>query len=203
MTTVRQMERYWTRRQYDKLFDALVENRPEAAFSFDPAGPRCVPAAALALIRLDELSQSHVPLYGVLVRALLAAQGVNDGGWGDPVVTALCVRALMGVRGHGAAIDFGLRYLADLQKAEGAWPAGPLRRMPADPSASAFVLYQLGDRPAFRAGVRFDEALAWFDAHRSSLDAEARRWWDSARLRCRVALPAPRGVSDAALVGLS
>src|SRR2546428_386722 len=83
-------------------------------------------------------------------RALLAAQNVNDGGWGDPVVTALCVRALLCGRGNGPSIDFGLRYLANLQKTEGVWPAGPIRRLPADPAASAFVLFQLGDRPHFR-----------------------------------------------------
>ncbi len=126
-----------------------------------------------------------------LVRALLAAQYVNDGGWGDPVVTALCLRALMTCRGHGASVDFGLRYLADLQKAEGTWPAGPIRRLPADPAASAFVLYVLGDRAAFREAVDFDAALGWFDAHASSLDPDAKRWWASARLKCHLRLPSP------------
>jgi hypothetical protein len=186
MTTVRQMERYWNNRQYEKLFDAVVENRPEAAYPFEFAEARSIPAAALALIRLDELSQTHVPLYARLVRALLASQNVNDGGWGDPVVTALCLRALMNGRGNGPSVDFGLRYLADLQRAEGAWPAGPIRRLPADAAASAFVLFQLADRPEFRRAVRFDEALEWFETHDSSLDTDARRWWESARLRCRV-----------------
>ena len=189
MITVRQIEREWTHRKYEKLFDSLVEHRPEAAFPFDLSAGRCVPAAAVALIRLDELSQSHVPLYARLVRALLAAQSANDGGWGDPVVTALCLRALMNCRGTGAAIDFGLRYLADLQKDDGTWPAAPIRRFPADPAASAFVLYQLGDRPAFREAVRFDDAVNWFETHRSSLDADARRWWASARLKCLVRAP--------------
>jgi len=203
MITVRQIERYWNNRQYDKLFNALVESRPEASFPFDLTEARSVPAAAIALIRLDELSQNHVPLYGRLVRALLASQNVNDGGWGDPVVTALCLRALMCGRGNGPAIDFGLRYLADLQRAEGAWPAGPIRRLPADPAASAFVLFQLGDRAEFRSAVRFDDALAWFETHASSLDADARRWWESARLRCQVELPVPafRGHLGSEVVG--
>jgi hypothetical protein len=191
MITVRQIERYWVNRQYDKLFNALVENRPEAAFPFDLTESRSTPAAAIALIRLDELSQNHVPLYGRLVRALVASQNVNDGGWGDGVITALCLRALMAGRGTGACVDFGLRYLADLQKAEGAWPAGPIRRLPADPAASAFVLFQLGDRAEFRNSVRFGDALTWFATHASSLDADARRWWESARLRCQVYAGAP------------
>jgi hypothetical protein len=186
MLTLRRIDRYWTRRQYDKLFAALVENRPEASFPFDLTDGRCTPAAAIALIRLDELTLSHVPLYGRLVRALLASQSVNDGGWRDVVVTALCLRALLVGRGNGAAIDMGLRYLADLQKAEGIWPSVPIRRLPADAAASAFVLYQLGDQPAFREAVRFADAVAWFDAHAPGLDADARRWWDSARLRCQI-----------------
>ena len=199
MMTVRQIERDWDHRRYDKMFDALVEHRPEGGFPFDRTDARSTPAAAIALIRLDELTQGHVPLYARLVRALLAAQNVNDGGWGDPVVTALCLRALLAGRGNGPSIDFGFRYLADLQKAEGIWPAGPIRRLPADAAASAFVLYQLGDRAEFRNAVRFDDAVSWFETHSSSLDADARRWWASARLRCRFRLPtppAPRSARD-------
>src|SRR5690349_17511203 len=130
MITIRQIERDWVARKYERLFDALVEIRAEGSFPFDLTDGRAVPAAAMALIRLDELSQTHVPLYTRLLRALLAAQNVNDGGWGDPVITALCLRALMAGRGNGVAIDLGLHYLADLQKTEGTWPAAPIRRFP-------------------------------------------------------------------------
>jgi hypothetical protein len=105
------------------------------------------------------------------------------------------------------AIDLGLHYLADLQKAEGPWPAGPIRRLPADPAVSAFVLYQLADNRAFRETVRFDDAVNWLETHQSSLDADGRRWWGYAKLRCQVPLPArtppalPR--TRAELVGLS
>jgi len=78
MITVRQIERYWNNRQYDKLFNALVESRPEASFPFDLTEARSVPAAAIAMIRLDELSQNHVPLYGRLVRALRRAWSVQS-----------------------------------------------------------------------------------------------------------------------------
>jgi hypothetical protein len=192
MITNRQIERDWVGRKYEKLFDALVEHRPEGSFPFDVTEGRAVPAAAMALIRLDELSQTHVPLYTRLLRAVLAAQNVNDGGWGDPVVTALCLRALMAGRGHGPAIDAGLHYLADLQKSEGIWPSAPIRRFPADPAVSAFVLHQLADKPAFRAAVRFSDALDWFAGHDSTLDADARRWWGYAKLRCQMRLPVQR-----------
>lgn len=184
MVTVRQIERYWVDRKYERLYDDLTGARPEGLFTFDSTTGRAVPAAALALIRLDELNQSHVPLYGRLVRALLAAQDFRDGGWGDPAVTALCVRALSGSRGNGIAIDRGIQYVAELQKIEGAWPAGPIRRMEADAGTSAFILYELGDCPDFRRAVRFDEAIAWFERHESFLSPEAREWWHLARSKC-------------------
>jgi hypothetical protein len=199
MITIRQVERDWVARRYEKLFDALVEHRPEGAFPFDLTDGRAVPAAAMALIRLDELSQTHVPLYSRLLRTLLAAQNVNDGGWGDPIVTALCLRALMAGRGNGVAIDLGLQYLADLQKTEGVWPSAPIRRFPADPAASAFILYQLADKPAFRQAVRFTDALDWFEAHESSLDTDARRWWGYAKPRCQSPAFTPTAFTHAAL----
>ena len=189
MLTVRQMEREWVERKYEKLFDALVAARPEATYPFDLSGGRAIPAAAMALVRLDELNQSHVPLYGRLVRALLAAQSATDGGWGDPAVTALCLRALTAGRGNGLAVERGLDYLAGLQKSDGLWPAGPIRRMAADPVTTAFLLYQLGDKPAFRGAVRFDEAMDWFESRGRRLDRDARDWWELARMKCLCPLP--------------
>ena len=196
MVTVRQMDREWEARKYEKLLASLTAARPEAAFAFDPAAGRAIPAAAIALVRLDELNQSHVPLCGRLVRALLAAQSATDGGWGDPAVTALCLRALTGSRGNGLAIERGLDYLAGLQKDDGLWPAGPIRRMAADQCTSAFVLYQLGDKPVFRAAVRFDEAVEWFEARGKRLDPDAREWWSLARMKCRCPMPLPPFVGD-------
>jgi len=186
MLTVRQIDRFWNERQYEKLFGALTEFRPEGAFRVSIDGGRAVPAAAMALIRLEELSQAHVPLYGRLVRALLASQNHNDGGWGDPVVTALCLRALMNGRGHGVAVERGLDFLAELQKPEGIWPDVPIRRMAGDAYASAFILYQLGDKSLFRQAVRFDDAVEWFTRNDRKLDAESRRWWGHAGTRCRM-----------------
>ena len=197
MVTVRQMEREWEGRKYEKLLASLTAARPEGLFAFDPANGRAVPAAAMALVRLDELNQSHVPLYARLVRALLAAQAAADGGWGDPAVTALCLRALTGGRGNGLAVERGLDYLAGLQKDDGLWPAGPIRRMSADPSTSAFVLYQLGDKPAFRDAVRFDGAVDWFEARGKRLDRDAKDWWQLARMKCLSLIPPPPFELDA------
>lgn len=186
MITIRQIERDWNARQYEKMFRELTAFRPEATFHFNFESGRATPAAAMALIRLEELCQSHVPLYAKLVRAVLAAQDARDGGWGDPVVTALCLRALTANRGNGVAVDRGIAYLAELQKPEGIWPAVPVRRLPEDPYTSAFILYELGDNPRFRDGVRLADAVAWFERHTDQLDEETRALWERASLRCRM-----------------
>lgn len=206
MITVRQMERDWEGRKYERLLASLTAARPEGMFAFDTAGGRTVPAAAMALVRLDELNQSHVPLYGRLVRALLASQSMGDGGWLDPAVTAFCLRALTAGRGNGLAVERGLDYLTDLQKADGLWPAGPIRRMVADPCTSAFVLYQLGDNSLFRDAVRFDDAVEWFESRGRRLDPDAKGWWQLARMKCLSAMPLPplgRETSGTVLTGTS
>ena len=71
MTTVRQIERYWNAKEFRKLFRDLVAARPEAMLRLD-IEVRAPLATAMAVIRLDELSQAHVPLCGRLVRAILA-----------------------------------------------------------------------------------------------------------------------------------
>ena len=53
-----------------------------------------LPAAALAMIRMDELSQSANPLYQQLLRTLLNRQD-EDGGWSDPMTTALALKGSM------------------------------------------------------------------------------------------------------------
>ena len=184
MITIRQIERAWIARNYEKLFRELVSGRPESAFRFESEQGRAVPAAAMGVIRLDELSQSHVPLAGTLVRAMIAAQEA-DGGWGDVMTTALCVRALLCSEGDGVAVERGLQYLANLQKTEGAWPAIPLRRMPADGYATAFVLYELAESPRFREAIQFADAVSWVEANAFAFTFDARQLWERASHRCR------------------
>jgi hypothetical protein len=143
------------------------------------------------VIRLDELNQSHVPLCAKLIRAVLAAQE-SDGGWGDVITTSLCLRALLCSNGDGDAIARGMKYLANLQKSEGIWPAIPLRRMPEDAYSSAFVLYELADHVRFRDAVAFADAVRWFEQNEAKLDPEARKLWDRARHRCKVYVPCTR-----------
>jgi len=59
--------------------------------------------------------------------------------------------------------------------------------MSADAYVSAYVLLQLGNALAFQNAIRFDEAVGWFATHESTLEPEAKKIWDRARSRCRVA----------------
>ena len=185
MMTVRHIEKLWNAKTFQRLFRDMLAGRAEASLRLEVELSGPLPAAAMALIRLDELAQAHVPLYSKLLKAILAAQEA-DGGWGDPLTTALCLRALLAGRGQGVAIDRGLSYLAEMQKPEGFWPKLPFRRMPADPFVSAFILLQLGGDVRFREAIRFIDALNWFDGHEHSLDAEAHRLWDHASIRCQM-----------------
>ena len=185
MITIRHIERLFDDHQHRRLFRELIAGRPEATFALEPVLARPVPIAALGMMRLDELSQSHTALYRRLLNVVLTARQ-GDGGWTDPMTTALCVRALLSGGGKGgAAVERGLRYLAALQQPKGTWPREPLRRMPLDAFATAFILMQLGDRDPFRRAVHFDDATAWFTIEHKSLDPETRRLWSHAAVRCR------------------
>jgi hypothetical protein len=188
MMTIKNLERQWNAKRYPKLLAELLEARAEAGFEFEPHASQTARVAALLLIRLEELDQSHVPLAGKLLRTLIAMQEA-DGGWGDPAVTALCLRALFCNRGAGVAIDRGLAYLANLQQPAGIWPAAPIRRMPADPPTSVFILGQLAHQPRFQSAVRLDDADEWFAEHRSSIAPEVLRAWARARARCASTAP--------------
>jgi hypothetical protein len=141
--------------------------RPGGRHGDDPAG-RTQPVGGTDLPQVSRLPQE------------------SDGGWGDPILTALCLRALLGGRGGGEAIEQGLSYLAGLQKDEGIWPRIPFRRMPADALASAMVLYHLSHEQRFRDAVLFENAVRWFEDHSTQLDAPTRKLWFSVCLRCGI-----------------
>jgi hypothetical protein len=182
MVTVRQLEKLWDARKYAKMLDELIAPRIEAIAVAELQQSPCAAAAALALIRLDELHQAHALLCTRLIQNLISLQQA-DGGWGDVAITALCIRALSLQNGRGYCIERGLTYLADLQQPAGIWPKIPLRRMPADALVSAFVLLQLADLEPFRQIVDADAAFAWFETNRWALDPAAKSIWDHARLR--------------------
>lgn len=185
MMTVRQIERHWESKAFERLFVELIAARPEASLRLGIDTAQRVPAAALAVVRLNELTQSHAKLYPKLLRAILASQEA-DGGWGDLVTTALSLRALLCGQGYGPGVDRGMKSIADLQKSEGIWPGIPIRRMPADPYLSALVLYLLAEHQQFRRSVRLGDAVAWFTAQEPRLDQPALELWRRAKKRCGV-----------------
>jgi hypothetical protein len=185
MMTVRQIEKRWDARQYQRLLDELVAARPEAVAMTRLEGGVAVAAAALAVVRLSELNQSAAPISRQHLRTMLAAQEA-DGGWGEPLLSALCLRALLLDSGTGAAVDAAIAYLANLQQSDGPWPRIPIRRMPADSFTTAFILFHLADHPQFRKSVNIPAAFAWMSRQEPDLDEDTRQLWRHARLRARI-----------------
>jgi hypothetical protein len=186
MVTVRQIERLWNAKSFRRLAVELLSTRTEGSYRLENELGNCLGAAALGIIRLDELEQSHHPLNRKLLNVVLLAQEA-DGGWGDPLRTGLCLRALLCSRGEGAAVERGMRYLAAMQKAEGVWPMEPIRRLPADGFVSAFVMFELAQAPRFREVVRIDAAVEWFADNEAVLELDAMSMWKLASLRYRAA----------------
>jgi hypothetical protein len=182
MITLRQIEKQWATKDYGKLLRELMTGRLESSPRLLLALATPLGAAAMGVIRLDELSQSYLPIYSTLVRKILASQE-PDGGWGDPLITAVCLKALLCGQGHGLAIERGIASLAALQKEAGIWPQIPLRRTDADPFTSAYILFQLGELPAFQQGVRFFDALTWFAQNEPKLDPESAKLWQRVQRR--------------------
>lgn len=183
MTVVRQLERDWDARRYRRILADLLASRVESALLPRlSAGPTGAAAAAIAIVRLDELDLPHVSLYSKLLCVLIAAQ-LPDGSWGDPAVTALCLRALLTCRGRGVAAEKALNHLAALQRADGSWPEAALRRLPGDAAATAFILLQLGDHPQFAAHCNIPTALTWLASSASLHDPVASRLAAAAQRR--------------------
>lgn len=193
MTTVRHVARLWQSGTWGKLLRELLQNRPESSPRLETELHSLVACAAMAMIRLDELNQSHIPLFSKLLRTLLCSQDA-DGGWRDPLTTAVCLRAVLIDRGHGIAIDRAMSYLAIMQKNEGIWPKVPIRRTSSDGFTSAFILFHLGMNAQFRTAVRFDDAVRWFEQNEPSLEPEARRLWNYASAAARIS-PGSRAVA--------
>jgi hypothetical protein len=183
MTTARRIERLWNAKDYVRLLGELLAGRAEDFTRVRTDTDARLATAALAVVRLDEFNQSYTPFFAALIRVLLAAQQA-DGGWGCPMTTALCVRALATGRGHGVAIERGLDALANLQKVDGSFPAEPLRRMPADAFVTAFVLYEVGEL-AIDGTLDIPHALAWLALREPSLDVDARLLWSRLSVKFR------------------
>jgi len=182
LTTVRQIERFWSSGGFSSMIAHLCADRPE--FGVLSGSASRILAAGLAVIRIDEFGQSYQPIASSLIRAILAAQDA-DGGWGDTVTTVIALRALLASQGNGVAVERAMRWLAQLQKPEGAWPDGPPRRLPADAAATAFVLMHLGQDHRLRTVAKVVDAMQWLETNLEQLDAAGKRLAQRALLRCK------------------
>lgn len=195
MFIARHLERDFRTGDFHHIVISCLEMRPEASVRLVAAIATPVGAAAMAIIRLDELSQNHHPLTARMIRALIATQDA-DGGWGDVLLTALCVRALSCSHGQGPALDRGIAYLAQLQRTDGAWPSIPLRRMPGDLFVTALVVQQLSEHIRFASAVNLQGALDYLDQRQSEMDLETERLWRSI---CRRNSATPRSATSTQL----
>jgi hypothetical protein len=182
MITVRQLERLWHEKAYARMSALLLEMRQESSIRLAQELARPIPIAALSIIRLDELAQSHTSFCSRMIRTILAAQE-QDGGFGDALTTALCIRAFSCCNGHGPAIDRAMNYLGTLQKEDGSWTRIPLRRFPGDAFTTALILYHLGENEKFIHFTRAEVAFDWLSAHEPHLDIETMRIFRTLRLR--------------------
>src|SRR5262249_10281530 len=80
MLTVRHIEKLWDARKYQQILCELISPRVEMAAGEELNQTPDAAAAALALIRLDELHQAHASLCSRLIRSLVSLQEA-DGGW--------------------------------------------------------------------------------------------------------------------------
>jgi len=169
-------ERLWNARQYVKLFGSLIANRPESTFRLEIDTPTSTLAAAMGIIRLDELNQ---PMCRFTAPSSEHWSPPRNGTAAGATRPSQPVSARPDAReGASESIQRGLRYLADLQKSDGLWPKIPFRRMPGDACVSAFVLHQLSGDERFRAVVRFNDAVSWLRNNRH---------WNQKRTDCGIA----------------
>ncbi|MFT3786099.1 MAG: hypothetical protein QM770_08035 [Tepidisphaeraceae bacterium] len=176
MTTIRQINGMMNDGQTRKLVQELTRYRADvpAAVAGDLEGSP-VAAAALAAIRLLEIDQTHMPVFTQLLGRLLKTQ-TADGSWddGDPFVTALAARALLGWPETRPAALRAIAFLTGLQRDDGSFPRTGPRRLPGDALATAFVLVQLAEFADFAESIRLGAALFWLGQNRHSLSPDCR-----------------------------
>jgi hypothetical protein len=91
-----------------------------------------------------------------------------------------------------------LSYLAAVQQEEGAFPAGPFRRMPADAHVTAAILYFLGEYATAYQHVRISAAADWLDHQIATMSDATRVLWRHGKLRCRLLVTPPVSNQDQA-----
>ena len=200
MITLRQIERLWNAREYNRLTRELLAFRVEDSARLRASLDGATAAAALGLIRLEELNQAYATIALKFVRCIIASQD-SQGGWDSPALTSLCIRALLTSSGHGLVIDRGIAHLAELQKSDGSWPREAIRRLAPDSFTTAFVLFSLGSSTLFRNAVRIEQAVTSFAGERGmEMDAITRRLWSHAVTRANVRVARVNAQPSAAML---
>jgi hypothetical protein len=180
MTTIRQINALLTTGQAAKLARELSRFRADmpatvlGEFETSPEGVSLA-AVALAAIRLQEIDQTHAPMYASLIGRLLKTQA-PDGSWADgcPFVSAMAIRALLNWSETQHAATRGIESLSRLQRDDGSFPRTGPRRLPGDALATAFVLTHLGEFAVFADRIRLGAALHWLGQNRTDLAPEDR-----------------------------
>jgi hypothetical protein len=159
MTTVRQIDGMWTDGQGRKLFSELSKFRPDVPeFLAGDLGILPIAAAALSMIRLQELNQTRTQLYRALLARVLVTQDA-DGGWGDTLATVLAARALLNdPEGRSAGLK-AVILLSNFQLDDGTFPRTLARRLAGDTLATAFVLAHLARMSEVANRVRVEAAI--------------------------------------------
>jgi hypothetical protein len=140
---------------------------------------------AMALVRLVEMQQGHLPHARTLARQIAAVQ-CDDGSFGDVAVTALAARALLDSREPAverAGID-AIDALAATQLDDGSFPAEPWPGSPASGLATAFVLVQLARQPHARARLNLESAASWLRSRIMTMPEPDRSLTRIALARC-------------------
>lgn len=179
MTTIRQINALLTTNQPAKLLRELSRFRADVTDTVltevENAEGTGLAAVALAAIRLQEIDQTHTPMYASLIGRLLSSQS-TDGTWHDgcPFVSAMAIRALLNWPETALAANRGIEAIARMQRDDGGFPRIGPRRLPGDALATAFILTHLGQFAAFADRVRLGAALHWLGQNRNELSAADR-----------------------------
>lgn len=186
MTTPRRIETMVKQGNGRRLVQEMARYRtdlPEGMIDELASNP--VAFHAMALVRLVEMQQGHLPHARTLARQIAAVQ-CDDGSFGEVAVTALAARALLDSRDPAverAGID-AIDALGRLQLEEGAFPAEPWPDSPASVLATAFVLVQLARQPHARARLNLESAASWLRSRLMAMPEPERSLARTALARC-------------------
>ena len=197
MLSVNLIDRFFRARRYEPLLEGLATNGMvlplplRVRLSQSP-----VPAVALGLRRLVELTYGPTSLSGEMTGFLLAAQAEDGSFDGDPLATAAAAAALGRViheqpaaadQAVTAARGRALAALAAMQNDSDLFDGCDDGTEQDRALTGAFVLYLLAGDDDFRQSVRYGDLMNWFEQHRDRLDADTNQLWRIARLDSPVA----------------